>query len=283
MSQDMDRNFSDLLHIKWSAGKFLSIGVDPFDKKLPEHIRSSSLSTTEKILEFNKAIIDATADIVCAFKPQSAHYEAYGAEGIEALHKTVAYIRDQYPEIPVILDAKRGDIGKTNDEYARFAFEYLDVDAITLQPYLGGEALEPFLQHRDKGCIILVHTSNPGADSMQDVYVQESGLPYYQHVAMMIAQKWNIHGNCGVVAGATYPEQLKEIRDIVGEIPMLIPGIGSQGGDLAASVHNGLTKHKDGIIIHSSSSVIFASADTDFAEAARREAHKLDTEIRSLI
>ncbi len=279
----MNRNFNDLLHAKWSAGKFLSVGIDPFEKKLPEHITSKTTTTIDKILEFNKAIIDATADIVCAFKPQSAHYEAYGAEGIEALHKTIAYIQDQYPDIPIIFDAKRGDIGKTNDEYARFAFEYLDVDAITLQPYLGGEALEPFLQHKDKGCIILVHTSNPGADSMQDVYVQESGLPYYQHVAMMIAQKWNIHGNCGVVAGATYPEQLKEIREIIGDMPMLIPGIGSQGGDLAASVHNGLTLSKTGIIIHSSSSIIFASSGTDFADAARKEAQKLDTDIRSLL
>lgn len=279
----MSRNFNDLLHTKWSAGKFLSIGIDPSDRKLPEPIVSSSSTITEKMFGFNKAIIDATADIVCAFKPQSAHYEACGAEGIEALHKTVEYIREQHPDIPVVLDAKRGDIGKTNDEYARFAFDYLGVDAITLQPYLGGEALEPFLSHKDKGCIILVHTSNPGADTMQDVYVQETGLPYYQHVAMMIAQKWNMHGNCGVVTGATYPEQLKEVRDIIGDIPMLIPGIGSQGGDLAASVRNGLTANKEGIIIHSSSSIIFASSGIDFADAARKEAQKLDAEIRSLI
>jgi orotidine-5'-phosphate decarboxylase len=240
----MDRNFIDLLHAQWKKQKFLSVGIDPFIQKLPDHIKSSSSSIGEKMFSFNKAIIDATADIVGVFKPQSAHYEACGAEGIEALQKTVQYIRDQYPEIPMILDAKRGDIGKTNDEYARFAFDYVGVDAITLQPYFGGEALEPFLSRKNKGCIILVHTSNPGADTMQDVHIKETGLPYYQHLAKMVAGQWNTHGNCGVVAGATYPEQLKEIRALIGNMPMLIPGIGAQGGDLDASVQNGLTEQR---------------------------------------
>lgn len=201
---------------------------------------------------FNKAIIDATCDLVCAYKPNSAFYEARGVEGITELKKTCDYLRKTYPEIPIILDAKRGDIGNTNEGYVTYAFDYLGADAITLHPYLGREALQPFLDRKDKGCIILCKTSNPGAGEFQDV-----GL-LYQRVAKNVVKTWNSNGNCMVVVGATYPKDLAIIRRIVGNMTILVPGIGSQGGDIEKTVKAGMDSKGKGLIISSSRFIIFA-------------------------
>lgn len=257
-----------------SNNSLVCVGLDSDRKKLPKVIQSG----TKPVLAFNKAIIDATADLVCAYKLNSAFYEAQGAEGIEQLKLTADYIRENYPHIPIILDAKRADIGNTNDGYAEFVFEYLGMDAVTLHPYLGGEALQPFLDFKDKGMIILCRTSNPGAGEFQDLSL--SGQPLYQHVAKQVADEWNSNNNCLLVVGATYPEEMKIIRDIVGpDMVFLVPGIGAQGGDLAAVMKNGLGADNRRLIINSSRGIIFASDGDGFAQAARQAAIKLRDEI----
>lgn len=252
----------------------LCVGLDPVITKLPSHLQSDS----EPFFSFNKAIIDATAGLVCAYKPNSAFFEALGPDGIRQLEQTVQYINDTYPNIPVILDAKRADIGSTNEGYIDFAFKYLDVDAITLQPYLGGEALAPFLELEDKGMIILCRTSNPGAAEFQDL--RHEGKPIYEHVANVVASKWNSNNNCLLVVGATYPEEMKRIREIVGEnMTFLVPGIGAQGGDIAAAIQAGIGANKRGMIINSARDIIYASSGADFAEAARERANITKNEI----
>jgi orotidine-5'-phosphate decarboxylase len=252
----------------------LCVGLDSNPAKLPIHLANQP----ESIFAFNKAIIDATADLVCAFKPNSAFYEGAGADGIAQLQKTCRYIIEKYPEVPIILDAKRADIGSTNEGYVQFAFEYLSVDAITLQPYLGREAVEPFLARSDKGIIVLCHTSNPGAGEIQELTIGEEKI--YQLVARKVQGEWNERGNCLLVAGASFPEELADIRSIVGDdMWLLVPGIGVQGGDVGATVKAGLNNRGDGIIINSSRDVIFASSGLDFAEAARAKAQATRDEI----
>lgn len=272
-------SFIDKLKQKWNEGKFVCVGLDTDYNKLPESIKTSS--KRESVLNFNKAIIDQTADLVCAFKPNTAFYEAIGAEGIAALEETNRYIAEKYPNIPIILDAKRADIGSTNDGYVNMAFETLKADAVTLHPYLGKEALAPFLGREDKGVIILVRTSNPGSDEIQNL--EMNGKPLYLLIAENVAKNWNTNGNCAVVVGATYSEELKKVREIVGDIPILIPGIGAQGGDLEASVKNGINSQKQGIIIAVSRSIIYASSGEDFAQKAREETEKLHNEIRRIL
>ena len=232
----MDQSFLKKLTAKWNGNKFLCIGLDKGD------------------FEFDKSIIDQTFDLVSAFKPNSAFYEAAGAAGLEALKKTIDYIRQNHPDIPVILDAKRGDIGSTNEAYAKAMFDDLGADAVTVQPYLGRQSLEPFLKRTDKGILVLVRTSNPGAGEFQDLVVD--GKPVYQVVAEHV-KTWNTSGNLAVVVGATYPEELKKVREIVGDMPILVPGIGAQGGDLEATIKNGLNSKKQGLIISSSRGIIF--------------------------
>lgn len=245
----------------------LCIGLDPVTTQLPEHLKN----VNEPFFEFNKAIIDATSDIVCAYKPNSAFYEALGPSGLKQLQNTVTYINQNHPDIPIILDAKRADIGSTNKGYVWYAFEYLSVDAITLHPYLGGEALSPFLELSDKGMIILCRTSNPGAGEFQDLVVD--GKPFYEKVAQTVAEKWNTHNNCLLVVGATYPDEMKKIRQIVGnDMVFLVPGIGAQGGDIAATMKSGLGSNERGLIISSSRDIIFASQKEDFADVARTRA-----------
>jgi orotidine-5'-phosphate decarboxylase len=252
----------------------LCVGLDSNPATLPTHLADQP----EPILAFNKTIIDATADLVCAFKPNSAFYEGAGADGIAQLQKTCQYILKTYPNVPVILDAKRADIGSTNEGYVQFAFEYLSVDAITLQPYLGREALEPFLARVDKGLIILCHTTNPGAGELQDLQLGAEKL--YQTVARKVRDEWNKNDNCLLVAGAAYPEELADIRRIVGDnMWFLVPGIGAQGGDVEATVKAGLNSDGDGLIINSSRDIIFASSGPDFAEAARAKAQATRDEI----
>lgn len=268
-------NFLEQLNTRVDeSNSLLCIGLDPDIKKLPEQFHD----VLNPLFTFNKAIIDATADVVCAYKPNSAYYEAHGPEGLVQLRDTVSYIHEKYPGIPVILDAKRADIGNTNDQYAAFIFDYLGVDAVTLHPYLGREALEPFLSRQDKGLIILCRTSNPGAGEFQDLII--SGEPLYSHVARQVSQSWNESGNCSLVVGATYPKELEEVRAIVGpEMPFLMPGVGAQGGDIEAAVKAGIGDNKRGLIINSARGVIFASSGPDFAEAARGAAIKTRDEI----
>jgi orotidine-5'-phosphate decarboxylase len=268
-------DFTTKLAAAWAKNNsLLCVGLDPDIEKLPAFIKNQD----EPFFAFNKAIIDATADSVCAFKPNVAFYEALGTSGIEQLKKTSSYIHETYPDIPVILDAKRADIGNTNDAYVTHIFDYLAMDAVTLHPYLGGEALQPFLARKDKGCIVLCRTSNPGAGELQDLLVD--GKPLYEHVARQVAETWNLQGNCQLVVGATYPAEMKAIRQIVGDdMAFLVPGIGAQGGDVEQAVKAGVTSKGDGLIINSARGIIYASNGEDFAEAARAEALKLRDEI----
>lgn len=246
----------------------LCVGLDPDVDKLP---------IGQDVVSFNQAIIDATADLVCAFKPNSAFYEARGAAGITELKQTCTYIHEKYPDIPIILDFKRADIGNTNNYYAQFAFEELGVDAVTIQPYLGQEAVQAFLDYSDKGIIVLCRTSNAGAGEFQDLLVD--GRKLYMQVAENVATKWNTNGNCLLVVGATYPDELAEVRRIVGDMPILLPGVGAQGGDVEAALQAGLNNAGRGLIINSSRGVLYASAGEDFAEASRTVAEQTRDEI----
>ena len=251
----------------------LCIGLDPEIERFPRHI----LAEASPIFHFNKSVIDATADLVCAYKPQFAHYAAYEAE--DQLERTIEYIHRVYPDVPVILDAKRGDVGSTAERYAIEAFERYGADAVTVNPYLGGEALEPFLRHADRGVIVLCRTSNPGAGELQDLDV--GGRRLYQVVAELAARRWNSRGNCLLVVGATYPRELAEVRERVGDMPLLVPGIGAQGGDVAQVVRNGRTRAGTGLIISASRSVLYASTGSDFAAAARGAAEVLRAQINA--
>jgi len=274
----MEKNiFTQKLEARWEKGLFLCVGLDPVLEKLPAHFAK----TPNSILEFNKQIIDATAQYVCAFKPNSAFYEAFGAEGWSVLQETISYAQEKYPEIPIILDAKRADIDSTNLGYTRAIFETLGADAVTIHPYLGQHAVQPFLNYKDKGIIILVRTSNPGAGEFQDLLLDDK--PLYQHVAQKIASEWNTNNNCAVVVGATYPEELAVVRKIVGDMPILIPGIGAQGGDLEKTVKAGQDSRGWGMIISASRSIIYASDGEDFAEKAREESEKMHRQIQNAL
>ncbi len=255
-------------------GSLLCVGLDPDLIRLPVHVRESEAP----YFMFNKAIIDATAELVCAYKPNSAFYEARGAAGIEELQLTCAYIQEKYPSIPIILDFKRGDIGNTNKQYARFAFEYLGVDAVTIQPWCGAEAVKAFLDYKDKGIIVLDRTSNPGAGELQDLSV--GGQQLYLKVAENVRDNWNKNGNCLLVVAATYPKEMAKVRTLVGpDMVFLVPGIGTQGGDLAAVLAAGLNKKKTGLIINVTREIIFAGTGKNFAAAARDKALSLSAEI----
>jgi len=268
-------DFSAKLSAAWAKNdSLLCVGLDPDLDKLPKHLASS----TDSLFVFNRAIIDATTDLVCAYKPNSAFYESLGADGVNQLKKTCDYIRENHPHIPILLDAKRGDIGNTNEHYAQFAFDYLGVDAITIAPYMGQEANAAFLARADKGIIVLCRTSNPGAGEFQDLEVD--GKKLYQLVAERVSTDWNEHNNCLLVVGATSPTELADVRTLVGDdITFLVPGVGAQGGDVEATVKAGINQQGTGVIINSSRGIIFASDGKDFAEAARKEAESLRDEI----
>lgn len=273
------------------VNSLVCVGLDSALEKIPSHLQSEKYPQ----FAFNKAIIDATADLVCAFKPNSAFYEAQGEKGMLELKMTFEYIQKKYPDVVTILDAKRADIGTTNLGYISYIFDYLGSDSVTLHPYLGKEALKPFLDRKDKASIILCRTSNPGAGEFQDIVIPNSfrdpnkemlkqvqhDQPFtlYQYIAQQVSQTWNEHNNCMLVVGATYPEEMKKVRSIVGDIPFLVPGIGAQGGDIEKAVKAGLDSKNRGLIINSSRGIIFASKGDDFAEKAREEALKLKDEI----
>jgi orotidine-5'-phosphate decarboxylase len=252
----------------------LCVGLDTDIHKIPKFLVEES---EDHVFEFNKAIIDATHDLVCAYKPNSAYYEADGIEGLASLEKTIEYIHSIYPEIPVILDAKRADIGSTSEHYAMAAFDYFKADGLTLHPYMGEDSLEFFLKRPDKGCIILCRTSNPSASDFQDLLIE--GKPLYIRVGEKVMEWDKKYHNCLMVVGATWPKQMEEIRALAPEMNFLVPGIGSQGGDLEGIMKTGLRPDKAGLIINSGRSIIYASSDEDFAEKAHLEAQKLRDEI----
>jgi orotidine-5'-phosphate decarboxylase len=300
----MTRNFKEMLEARWAEGKFVCVGLDTDSEKLPA-MGVFKETTPERMVEFNAQIIDATKDLVGAYKPNIAFYEDRGTPGLIALETTMEYLREVAPDVPVILDNKRADIGNTNRGYVRFAFEHLSADACTVHPYMGKEAMKPFLDMKEKGIIVLCKTSNPGSGEFQDLQVRVyqrmldelagktvceydhvggiyvESVPLHQWVAKRVASKhgWNYNGNCGVVAGATYPKALEDIRDAVDDLFILCPGAGTQGGDVKATVRAACDSRGKGFLISNSSGIIFASKGPDFAEAARRETLKLHDEI----
>jgi orotidine-5'-phosphate decarboxylase len=271
------RDFWELVGAKWKEGRFLCIGLDTDIRQVP--VAAHRRTNADTLLAFNRNIVEATADLVCAYKPNVAFYERLGSDGITALQRTASFIRDQAPDVPLILDAKRGDIASTNSGYVDFTFEYVGADGITIHPYPGMEAMEPFLQLSKKGIFVLCRTSNPGAAEFQDLLV--NGRPLYEAVAKQVATQWNYNHNCGLVVAATYPDELAHIRHLVPEMPFLIPGIGAQGGKLDSALRAGLDARGEGVLLSTSRTVIFASGrqDADYAEAARKAAWKLHEDI----
>ena len=267
-------NFIDKLSAAWTRNdSLLCVGLDPDLARFPAELRDAP----DGIVRFCKAIIDATADLACAFKPQIAYFAALGAEAqLEAICR---YLRDTYPHIPLILDAKRGDIGATAHQYAREAFERYGADAVTVNPYMGCDSVEPYMEWADRGVIVLCRTSNAGGSDLQ--FLDVGGQPLYQHVARLVAEKWNRNGQCALVVGATFPEELAQVRAIVGDMPLLVPGIGAQGGDVAATVRSGRTAGGAGMMINSSRAIMYATPqeDEDFVAAARRVARETRDEI----
>ena len=258
-------SFIAALQRRWiEADTLLCVGLDPEPAKFPAHLRGNP----DAVFEFCRTIVDATADAVCAFKPQIAHFAALGEES--ALQSLIAHVHASHPGIPVILDSKRGDIGSTAQHYAAEAFDRYGADAATVNPYLGRDSAQPFLDRADKGVIVLCRTSNPGSGEFQDLRVD--GRPLYQHVAQRVAREWNANGNCLLVVGATWPGELAEVRALVGDLPFLVPGIGAQGGDVEAVLRAGATSDRSGLVISSSRAILYAGAGIDFAAAARSAA-----------
>jgi orotidine-5'-phosphate decarboxylase len=273
------RNFRDLIERRWSCGLFVCIGLDSDLSRIPESVRvlrAGAIDVAATLLSFNRAIVEATADIVCAYKPNSAFYEMHGSVGMLALEQTVAMINRIAPDVPVILDAKRGDIGSTSSAYAAAAFDALKADALTVSPYLGSEASAPFLDRFDKGIFVLCRTSNRGSGEFQELAIGLGGHKFFLETAYRVAGSWNRNRNCGLVVGATYPNELAEVRRAAPGLPILIPGIGVQGGDLRKAIADGRDTNGRGIIVNSSRGVIFASRGTDFTDAARRETESLN-------
>ncbi len=260
----------------------LCVGLDPDPARFPAHLAGRA----DAIFEFCRAIVDATADLACCFKPQIAYFAAHRAE--EQLESLIAHIHQRHPGLPVILDAKRGDIGSTAELYAIEAFERYGADAVTVNPYLGRDSVEPFLAWRDKGVILLCRTSNPGGSDLQFLEVERPDAAggkerLYERVARLVAGEWNRHGQCALVVGATFPEELRRVRELVGDMPLLVPGIGAQGGDIAATVKVGRNSSGLGLMINSSRAILYAGTQADggeqFAAAARQVALQTRDEI----
>lgn len=251
----------------------ICVGLDPDLNKLPEKFKTID----DGFFQFCKAIVDATADLVCAYKPNPAFFEALGSRGIVNLEKTCEYIRTKYPQIPIIYDCKRGDIGNTNQAYAVSAFEHLQADAVTLHPYFGKTSLQPFLDYKGKGMIIMIKSSNPGGEEFQDLKV--GGQKLFEYIVGQVKDNWNENGNCAFMVGATYPEELSAVRKIIGDkMQILVPGVGAQGG-ASEMLKAGLNRQSKGLMINSSRSILYASNGPAFAEAARSEAETLKTQI----
>ena len=266
--------FIEQLAAAWAASNsLLCVGLDPDLDRLPAGFTRDAAG----VLDFCKTIVDATADVACAFKPQIAYFAALHAE--PELAQLCAYIRANHPHLPIILDAKRGDIGATAHQYAREAFDRYGADAVTVNPYMGYDSIEPYFAWPERGVIVLCRTSNPGGSDLQ--FLDVGGKPLYQHVAQLVAEKWNRHGQCALVVGATFPDEIAQVRALVGDMPLLIPGVGAQGGDVAATVAAGKTGAGTGMMINSSRAILYAAPlpGEDVAAAARRVA----TETRDAI
>ena len=255
----------------------LCVGLDPEPAKFPAAIQGDAA----KIFDFCAAIVDATADLVIAFKPQIAYFAAHRAE--DQLEKLMAHMRAVAPQVPIILDAKRGDIGSTAQQYAIEAFERYGADAATLSPYMGFDSVQPYLKYHDKGAFLLCRTSNPGGDDLQNQRLSSvPGQPLlYEHIAQLVQGPWNLNGQLGLVVGATYPAEIARVRALASTVPLLIPGVGAQGGDAAATVQAGWRaaggQTTAPIVVNSSRAVLYASSGADFAQAARQEALKTRT------
>ncbi len=266
----MKRTFRSLLEKAWDERKYVCVGLDTDIRRIPEVAEGASVRET--LVKFNRAIIEETAHVAAAYKPNAAFYEAHGEEGAAALRETIFYIRETAPDAVIIYDAKRGDIENTNEQYAVSSFDRLGADAITVEPYAGGASLEPFLRREDKGVIVWCRSSNPGAGEFQDLSFE--GKPLYLHVAERVAA-WNTRGNCALVVGATYPRELSAVRALAPDMPILIPGVGAQDGSLEATIQSGKDRAGRGIILNASRSILYASSGSDFAAAARTKAEEL--------
>ncbi|QBQ95875.1 orotidine-5'-phosphate decarboxylase [Paraburkholderia pallida] len=267
-------SFIQTLDAAWQrTGSLLCVGLDPEPTKFPAALAGRS----DAIFEFCRDIVDATAPYACSFKPQIAYFAAHRAE--DQLEALIAHIHEKHPGLPVILDAKRGDIGSTAEQYAREAFERFKADAVTVNPYMGYDSIEPWLAHKGKGVIVLCRTSNPGGSDLQ--FLTTDGKPLYQVVASLAAQKWNASGELGLVVGATFPKEIETVRALVGDMPLLIPGIGAQGGDVEATVKAGRTANGTGMLINSSRAIIYASKGEDYAQAAAKAAEQTRDKINA--
>ena len=259
--------FIDQLNAIWQKNNsLLCVGLDPDPAKFPAHLKGRD----DAILEFCTAIVDATADLVCAFKPQIAYFAARRAE--DQLEALIAHIHAKHPGIPVILDAKRGDIGATAEQYAVEAFERFKADAVTVNPYMGRDSVEPYLAYPDKGVILLCRTSNAGGSDLQ--FLDVGGEKLYERVARLATNDWNSSGQISLVVGATFLAEIARVRELVGDMPLLVPGIGAQGGDIEATVNAGKTAKSTGLMINSSRAILYAGKDADFAASARRVAQE---------
>jgi orotidine-5'-phosphate decarboxylase len=264
--------FHRQLQRSWaSAGSMLCVGLDPDPARMPLPLDGAHGATET----FCREIIDATADLVCAVKPQIAFFSSQGAE--DALERLCRYVRESYPDLTLILDAKRGDIGSTAEHYAREAFGRYGAHAVTVNPYLGTDSVAPFFEYGG-GVIALCRTSNPGGDDIQGLVAD--GRPVYSHVARLVAEDWSQRGDCGLVVGATYPSELADVRAIAPDLPILVPGVGAQGGDPATVVEHGADATGRGLVVSSSRAILYASGGSDFADAARAEAERTAAALR---
>ncbi|MBP8029234.1 MAG: orotidine-5'-phosphate decarboxylase [Giesbergeria sp.] len=266
----MTTTFLDMLHSASTRNQsMLCVGLDPEPTRFPVQMQGNP----RKIYDFCAAIVDATADVVCAFKPQIAYFAAHGAE--DQLERLMQHLRANAPQVPVILDAKRGDIGSTAEQYAKEAFERYGADAVTLSPFMGFDSVAPYLAYPGKGAFLLCRTSNPGGDDLQNQRLASvDGQPLlYEHIAGLVQGPWNKNGQLGLVVGATYPAEIERVRALAPTVPLLIPGVGAQGGDAAATVRAGWRPNGP-IVVNSSRAILYASNGADFAAAARREAIK---------
>ena len=269
-------NFLDMLAGAERGNRsMLCVGLDPEPTKFPAGLKGDA----NKIYDFCAAIVDATADLVSSFKPQIAYFAAHRAEG--QLERLMEHMRRVAPQVPIILDAKRGDIGSTAEQYAKEAFERYGADAVTLSPFMGWDSVAPYLKYEGKGAFLLCRTSNPGGDDLQSQRLASvEGEPLlYEHVARLAQGPWNLNGQLGLVVGATYPAEIERVRQIAPTVPLLIPGVGAQGGDAAATVKAGWRARADGssagpIIVNSSRAILYASSESDYAQAARRVAQQ---------
>ena len=260
--------FTDMLSAaQRTNNSLLCVGLDPDTSKLPTHLQS----TPDAVFEFCAAIVDATADLACSFKPQIAYFSAIGAE--PTLERLMGYMHQRAPHVPVILDAKRGDIGSTAQQYAREAFERYGAHAVTLSPFMGRDSVEPYLAYADKGVFLLCRTSNPGGSDLQNQRLADQpGQPkLFEHLAKLAHSEWNSNGQVGLVVGATFPQEIARVRSLAPSLPLLIPGVGAQGGDAAATVKAGATANGMAVI-NSSRAILYASSGVDFAQAARAAA-----------